>query len=266
MARIRLWTRALVTGASSGIGEAFARELAPRGTALVLVARSGDRLHALAEELRDSHAASVEVLPADLTDAEDLARVEARIRDDDEIVDLLINNAGSGSVGRFVKLDLEREEAQIRLNVVAVMRLTHAALPGMRQRQHGGILNVSSMAGFQPTPTMATYGATKTFVTSFTEAVHEELRGSGVHATVLCPGFTRTRFQAAAGVEEEASAIPDPLWDDATSVARLGLTAVSANRAVAVPGIANRATSAASRVLPTALTRKVVALGSRLGR
>lgn len=266
MAPERIWTRALVTGASSGIGEAFARELAPRGTALTLVARSEDRLRALAAELSEGSMADVEVLPADLTDGADLARVEARIRDDATPIDLLINNAGFGTVGRFVELDLDREEAEIRLNVVAVMRLTHAALPGMRERAHGGVLNVSSMAGFQPTPMMATYGATKTFVTSFTEAVHEELRGSGVHATALCPGFTRTRFQEVAGAEAEASAVPGPLWDDPASVARIGLAAVDANRAIVVPGVANRATSAASRVLPTAVTRKVVALGARLSR
>ena len=140
------------------------------------------------------------MLPADLTDPEQLQTVEDRCHDDDAPIDVLVNNAGFGTFGPFHTLDLDTEVREIQLNVVALVRLTHAAATEMVPRGKGGILNVSSLAGFQPGPSNATYGATKAFVTSFTEAVHEELKGTGVSVTVLCPGFTRTGFQAAANV------------------------------------------------------------------
>jgi len=181
---------ALVTGASAGIGEQLARQLAQRGHDLVLVARDRERLEALAKDVEAEFGAQCEVLSADLTVPAELATVEARARD----VDVLVNNAGFGSFGRFDQLDIDVESREINLNVLALVRLTHAAAGGMTQRGHGGILNVSSLAGHQPGPLNATYSATKAFVTSFTQAVHEELKGTGVAVTALCPGFTHTEF------------------------------------------------------------------------
>lgn len=250
------WKRALVTGASSGIGRAIAEQLAAAGSNLVLVARSEDVLEELAASLRQTTGAEVEVLPADLTDPGELAKVEARVRDLALPVDLVVNNAGFGTFGAFHELDIDREESMIALNVTALVRLSHAAASVMAARGEGGILNVSSLAGNQPLPFNATYGATKAFVTSFGEAVHEELRGTGVHVTTLCPGFTRTGFQETADVQENW--IPDMVWMEAGPVAAAGLKAVADNKAVAVPGLGNRATSALSALLPNAVIRRVV--------
>jgi uncharacterized protein len=199
----RRYTRALITGASSGIGEALARELAARHVDLVLVARSADRLAELADELHRAHDVDVELLPADLTDDDGLQAVEARLRQVDAPIDLLVNNAGVGQVGDFVDLDVDGAQQQIELNILAPVRLAHAALPGLRDRG-GGILNVSSISANQPVPRMATYAATKAFLTSWSESLHEELRGSGVHVTALAPGFTRTGFVDAADAGTEA--------------------------------------------------------------
>jgi len=246
---------ALVTGASSGIGESFARILAERGHDLVLVARDAGRLEALAKELELANNATVQVLPADLTDADQLATVEARCRDRSAPVDLLVNNAGFGTFGPLHTLDVDTEVREIQLNVVALVRLTHAAATEMVERGHGGILNVSSLAGFQPGPSNATYGATKAFVTSFTEAVHEELKGSGVNVTVLCPGFTRTGFQDAADVPAEA--VPGFMWQEADPVAREGLDALAKNKAVSIPGNLNKVLGNFSAVTPHAISRRL---------
>jgi len=224
---------ALITGASIGIGEQFSRQLAQRGHDVVLVARDVARLEALAKEI-EAGGTNAEVLPADLTDAGQLAAVEARAR----TVDVLVNNAGFGSFGAFHTLDIETEMREIGLNVMALVRLTHAAAAGMVERGSGGILNVSSLAGFQPGPSNATYGATKAFVTSFTEAVHEELRGTGVNVTVLCPGFTHTEFQERANAP--ASDVPGFMWQEAPEVARAGLDGLERNKAVVIPGAVNK--------------------------
>lgn len=258
------WSRALVTGASSGIGTVLARQLAADGTDLVVVARSGDTLEELAGELRSAHDVEVEVLVADLTDADGLAAVEARLRDVAQPVDLLVNNAGFGTTGRFVDQDPDTEDREIQLNVAAVVRLTHAALPGMKARERGGILNVSSIASFQPIPNMAVYSATKAFVTSFTEAIHEELSGTGVHVSALCPGFTRTNFVDAADAGDDATKIPEFIWMEPEPVAAAGLRAVAANRATVVPGLQYKLSTGASRVLPSAVTRRVISVASRL--
>ena len=242
---------ALVTGASAGIGEQFARILAERGHDVVLVARDRARLEALAKELEESHGAHCEVLAADLTDPQPLALVEARARD----VDVLVNNAGFGTFGSFHELDIDAEVREINLNVVALVRLTHAAAEAMVERGRGGILNVSSLAGFQPGPSNATYGATKAFVTSFTEAVHEDLSGTGVAVTVLCPGFTHTEFQERAHVP--ASGLPGWMWQDAPEVARAGLDGLARNRAVVIPGTVNKVMGNLSAVTPHAITRRV---------
>lgn len=251
---------ALVTGASSGIGAAFAEALARDQYDLVLVARRADRLEDLAKRLREARPVEVEVLAADLVDPTGIARVVARIEQGPP--DLLVNNAGRGTFGSFADLDPERELDEIRLNVSALVRLTRASLPGMLRRGHGAIVNVSSMAGFQPMPFNATYGATKAFVNSFTEALHEELRDSGIKLQVLCPGFTRTEFQETAGVA--SSVVPGFAWMEADEVVEASLRALERGDLVCVPGAANRVLSAFQRSSPHALTRRVMArLGSR---
>jgi uncharacterized protein len=244
---------ALVTGASAGIGEEFARQLAGRDHDLVLVARDRARLDALAKELSEAHSAHCEVLPADLTDDAQLATVESRARE----VDLLINNAGFGTFGKFYELDLDKELREIQLNVIALVRLTRAAAGAMAERGMGGILNVSSLAGFQPGPMNATYGATKAFVTMFTEAVHEEMRGTGVSISVLCPGFTHTEFQERANAP--ASDVPGFMWQNAPEVARAGLDGVARNKAVIIPGNVNKVLGTMSAMSPHGLSRRLSA-------
>jgi len=238
--------KALVTGASSGIGEAFARLLAARGADLVLVARRDDLLRRLAEELSTRHRVGVEVLPADLTDPGDLERVAGRLTD--EPVDLLINNAGSAAFGPFAEVPPAERLAEIDLNVTALTRLTHAALPDMLRRGRGGVLNVASMAAFTPSPGNAVYGATKAYVAALSESLHAEVIGRGVHVTALCPGFTRT----------DESAGPDLIWLRRQDVARAGLEAVAAGRALCVPGVQYKVALPALRTAPRTLLRTAV--------
>jgi short-subunit dehydrogenase len=257
------WSRALVTGASSGIGDAFARRLAGEGTDLVVVARSADRLDGLAAELRTRHGVDVEVLPADLTDGADVAKIEDRLRVVDRPVDLLINNAGFGTSGAFLDLPVDREDEMIRLNVLALVRLTHAALDAMRGRGRGNVVNISSTGSFQPLPTFATYAATKAFVTSFTEAVHEEVRRDGLGVTVVCPGFTRTNFADVAGAHDQ-SRLPSFVWMTADEVARIGLDAAARNDALCVTGAKNRIAAALVGAMPRRLVRRITGLGARI--
>lgn len=254
---------ALVTGASVGIGHAFAQELAARGHNLVVVARDEARLNDLAKSVAEQHSVNVEVMVADLTDEHALARVEERLRDDAMPIDVLVNNAGFGSFGHFADLDVDVEARMVALNVTALLRLTHAALPGMIARGAGGVLNVSSLAGFQPSARIATYGATKAFVTSFTQAVHEEVLGTGVKVSALCPGFTRTEFQERSG--STGVSLPDFVWQTPEHVAALALDALDRNKAVFIPGALNKVTGYVADALPGAMTRKVTnALSRRL--
>lgn len=253
---------ALVTGASAGIGTALAAGLAARGHDLVLVARRAERLETIATDLRAAHSVDVEVLPADLESDAGVATVEARLGRDDAPVELLINNAGFGTSGPFHELPVAGEEAEIRLNVLALVRLTHAALVPMVERGHGGVINVSSVAAYQPTPDGATYGATKAFVSSFTNAIHEELRGTGVKAMVLAPGFTHTEFHERAMIEAE-SGMPEFLWQSAEEVAEAALKAYERGRSVCVPGAVNVAAAAFSTTLPAGITRRVAGLVTR---
>jgi uncharacterized protein len=246
---------ALVTGASAGIGRAFAEQLAARGYDLVVVARDTARLEALAKELDGAHGATVEVLTADLAAGDGIARVEARVIAEDRPVDVLVNNAGFGTVGTFHELPISKEISEIGLNVVAVARLTHAALPGMVGRGRGGVINVASIAAYQPTPLNATYGATKAFVSSLSQAVHEELAGTGVNCMVLCPGFTRTEFQQRAGID--STEVPNFLWQDAGTVVGHALASFDKGKAVCIPGGLNQATVAFTAALPSNVTRKV---------
>ncbi|GAA1874992.1 SDR family NAD(P)-dependent oxidoreductase [Actinomadura bangladeshensis] len=242
---------ALVTGASSGIGESFARLLAGRGTDLVIVARRAELLDGLARELVERYRVAVEVVAADLTDPAQRAEVEGRLRTDP--VELLVNNAGYGAFGAFEELALDDHLAQIELNVTALVRLTHAALPGMVARGRGGVLNVASMSGFAPSPGSATYGATKAYVASFSESLHAEVAGKGVHVTALCPGFTRTEDEQP-GVHGPA----DLLWLRRDDVARAGLDAVAAGRALSVPGVQYKAALPALKLVPRPLLRAAV--------
>ncbi|MFI0357048.1 SDR family NAD(P)-dependent oxidoreductase [Actinomadura sp. 9N407] len=234
---------ALVTGASSGIGESFARILAGRGADLVIVARRADLLDELARELVERYRVAVEVVAADLTDPAQRGAVERRLREDP--VELLVNNAGYGAFGSFAELPLDDQLREIELNVVALVRLTHVALPAMIARGRGGVLNVASMAGFAPSPGSATYGATKAYVSAFSENLHAEVAGKGVHVTALCPGFTRTDEESEAGL----------LWLRRADVAEAGLDAVSAGRALCVPGAQYKAVLPALRMMPRPLLR-----------
>jgi hypothetical protein len=245
------WERALVTGASGGIGEAFARQLAAAGSHLVLVARSADKLQALADELAAA-GVRVDVLAADLADADQLAHVETRVASVDHSVDLLVNNAGYGFNDQFGEIPVDSEEAEIRVNVVALMRLCHAAARRMPASGGGGILNVSSVAAFQPAPGSANYSATKAYVTSFSQSLHDELKDRGVVVTTLHPGLTRTEFQQRGGYR---IGLPDLFWQSADDVAASGLAAVARGDAVEVPGWHNKVLVSSVRVMPMALQR-----------
>ena len=249
--------RALVTGASSGIGRAIAVELAARSVDLVLVARDESRLRALADELAAAHGVDVEVLPADLTALPDRERVEQRVAEQ-PTVDCVVNNAGWGPYGDLAASDVATEASCVELNVTALTRLTQVAAQTFRVRDHGAILNVSSLSAFQPFPGHATYAATKAFVQSLTEGLHEELAGTGVHVTALCPGYTRTEFHDRA--DWQVDGLPDAAWSRAEDVARAGVDALLANRAVVVPGAANAALAGLSQVTPSVVSRKVTRL------
>ena len=256
------WPVALVTGASSGIGRAIALELASGGSDLVVVARRRDRLEALAAELHATHAVKVDVLVADVTEPDQLARVEDRLRQGDPPVDLLVNNAGRGGHGSFASIPIDAQDDLIRLNVLAPVRLTHAALTRMLPRGRGGVLNVSSISGMQPMPHVATYAATKAYLTHFSQSVHEEVRRQGVTVTALLPGFTRTEFHDSADMSR--SGVPGPAWLKADVVARAGLDAVARGRAQCIPGLGYRVVAGISGITPWALSRRV--LGSVLTR
>ena len=245
---------ALVTGASAGIGEAFARRLARDGYDLRLGARRRDRLETLAAELSAAHGIDAEVLVADLSSHAD-QRVVCDAVTRGPALDLLINNAGFGTGGPYASLPAERELEEIEVNVVALARLARAVLPAMIERKRGGIINVSSMAGFQATPFYATYGATKAFVLHFSEALHEELRGTGVQVLALCPGFTRTEFQGVAKIEPKG--LPEFAWMDAPTVVDQALAALRAGSAVYVNGVLNQVTTVAIRAIPRSLVRRL---------
>jgi short-subunit dehydrogenase len=259
------WTRALVTGASSGIGREVASQLAAAGTELVLVARDAGRLQALADSLHETTGVRAEVLAADLSAPVARAAVERRLAASDAPVDLLVNNAGFGTAGPFAELPVGREEQQVQLNVVAVQRLTSAVLPGMLTRGEGAILNIASVAAFLPTAESATYGATKAFVRSFSDALHDELAGTGVTVTASMPGFTRTEFQERSGWEEQSN-VPAFAWLTAEQVARDSLAGAALGRARVVPGVGYKALVGAAQVVPDGARRWLTARVRRLAR
>lgn len=253
--------RALVTGASSGIGEAFARELAARGADLIVVARRKERLDALASELSARHAVQVDVAEADLTSETDLAGVEGLVRDAG--LDLLVNNAGIGSEGAFHESDGSVQTAILRLNVEALLRLTHAVLPGMVERGRGAVINVSSGMAFLGAPSYATYAASKAFVNSFSEAISEELRDTGVRVQALCPGLIRTEFQERAGVD--SSRFPSLVWMEPGDVVGESLAALERDSVVCVPGLGYRIVTGLTGLVPRAFATRVSSALLRFG-
>lgn len=232
---------ALITGASSGFGESFARLLAKEKAPLILVARSKDKMEALAASLREASGVDVRVMPADLADRESLHALIERVRREELRVETLINNAGFGMLGRFGEVPESELTGCVRLNAEAPMILARAFLPGMIARRYGGILNVASSASFQPTPYMAIYGATKAFLLSLSESLWAESRRYGVRVTCLCPGPAKTGFQDRAGMSGEAflDYIPG-MWLTSEAIARAGLKALKAGKPVCLPGIPNR--------------------------
>ena len=240
----------LVTGASAGLGAEFARQCARRGDELVLVARRRDRLDALAEEVGRAHA-----IEADLSQPGASARLLGEVEERGLTVSTLINNAGFGLHGRVAGLDAGRQREMIDLNCGALLDLTRAVLPAMIERKSGGILNVASTAAFQPGPGMAVYFATKAFVLSLTEALHEEVKPHGIKVSALCPGPTKTEFGEVAGFGGNGAF--DKLSMDSPTVVRAGLRGLERNKAVVIPGAVNKAGAISARFVPRALVRKI---------
>ena len=243
---------ALVMGATSGIGQAFCRELAERGDNLVIVARHRARLENVSDELRARHSIKVEILAADLSKRVQLRRVAERVADRDRPIDLLVNNAGFAMSKSLLKGDLADEEAMLDVLCRAVLVLSHAGALSMRDRGRGHIINVSSVAGFLP---MGTYSAAKAWCTVFTEALAQELSGSGVSATALCPGFTRTEFHERADLD--MSRMPKAMWLEADGLVRACLDDVRAGRVISVPGVQYKVIAGIAQVVPHSLLRAV---------
>ncbi|PSL02383.1 hypothetical protein CLV30_11036 [Haloactinopolyspora alba] len=241
---------ALITGPTAGIGLAFARALAARGHDLVLVARDASRLDAVAAELRGAYGVGVEVVPADLSS--ETEPVEKRLRDTSAPVDLLVNNAGFALRKPFLVNDVADEEQMLDVLVRAVLRLTHAALPGMIERGHGAVVNVSSVAGWVP---RGTYSAAKAWATSFSEGLAPQLAGTGVRVMALAPGYTRTEFHDRA--EMDMSSLPSWLWLDADALVKTALRDLDRGKDVSVPGTAYKVAAAALPLLPRRLVRSV---------
>ena len=241
---------ALITGASAGLGAEFARQLSKRGHALVLAARRKDRIDALAKELGNARAVAI-----DLSEPGAAEQLMANVEAAGEQVETLINNAGFGLIGRFAKRDPERLREMIDLNVGTLTDLCRLVAPGMIERGSGGILNVASTAAFQPGPNMAVYFATKAYVLSFTEALHEELKPHDVRVSCLCPGPTRTEFGEVAGFG--GSGIFDRVAMEAPEVVAAGLKGLDKNKAVVVPGLTNKIGAASTRFAPRKVVRKI---------
>ena len=249
---------ALVTGPSAGIGRVLALRLAERGHDLVLVARDQERLRALADELSRSHGATSEVLVADLSDRSGMALVEDRLTDESRPVDLLVNNAGFGLKRRFSHNSVDQEQAALDILVTAVMRLTHAALGPMTARGSGGIINVASVAAYQP---RGSYSAAKAWVTTFGAWASQEYAAQGVHIMTLCPGFTRTEFHQRMDVARES--VPRPLWLDVDRVVDEALADWDAGKRLSIPSKRYKLITAVSRHTPTAMLQRFQSLGRR---
>lgn len=237
----------------------MAHILGRAGVPMVLVARRGDRLEALAQKY-----GNVEVIVADLLRDEDVARVAARISDSTlPEIDLVVNNAGFGTSGSMHRIDVDRLANEVKLNVIALTRLTHAAANAMCPRKHGYILNVSSSASFQASPGLAVYSATKAYVTSFTEGVALELRGAGIKVTALCPGLTKTEFQQNSNTTGAATSFPAFAWTGVSMVAQAGLDGVAKGKIIVVPGVLYKVLVGISNAIPRSLSRKITQIITR---
>ena len=250
---------ALITGASSGIGEEFAHALAARGMGAVLVARSDDKLRALAAELANRYGVRAEVIAADLGREGGTGRVAAATAERGLTVDLLVNNAGFGTYGAFETLSPERERAEILLNVAALVDLSHAFLPAMLDRGAGAIVNVASTAAFQPLPYMTVYAETKAFVLSFSQGLRAECRGRGVRVLALCPGPVRTAFFDTMRGDQAGGSLPFARYASAERVVGTGLRALERDRSYVIPDATNWVLAHAARVAPFGLVTRLAA-------
>jgi len=241
---------ALITGATAGIGKSFAQQLASRGYNLVLVARNQDRLAQLANQLKQEHKVNVDLIIADLSDRKDIGEVACRAAAED--IDLVVNNAGFGIKQNFVGGELSAEENLLEVLVTAVMKVTHAALPGQVKRNRGGVINVSSVAGWLSS---GTYSAAKAWVTTFSESLATQLKAKNVHVMALCPGYTRTEFHQRANMH--ISTIPNWMWLDVDRVVEKALKDFFANKPVSVPGIQYKFLSFVAQYLPRPLVRVI---------
>ncbi|WP_175965642.1 SDR family NAD(P)-dependent oxidoreductase [Burkholderia sp. BCC0322] len=245
---------ALVTGASSGIGRAFAYALAERGARLLLVARSHDKLRDLAAELRRDHACDANFLTVDLSAADAVNTIDRHLKATGMFVDVLINNAGFAAYGRFETIPLTRQRDEVLVNCIAAVELTHLLLPGMQARSDGAVINVASTAAFQPDPYMAVYGATKAFLLSFSEAVWAENRHRGIRVVALCPGATQTAFFDVVGAKEAAVGVPMPV----ANVVQDALRALDRNLSYRVVGARNRLLANLQRLLSRQMSARLV--------
>lgn len=256
---------ALITGASAGIGAELARVFAAHGFNIVLTARRADRLSALSEELRARHRIQVRSLPADLARPETPAGLLAALKDDGVSVDALINNAGFAVPGDYRDTSWEAQREFLQVLVTAPCELAHRLLAGMTQRGYGRILNVASVAGLMPGAASHTlYGGAKAMLIKLSQSLHSEQKGTGVHVTALCPGFTYTEFHDVTGTREEMRRIPQVMWLSAERVARDGYAAVMKNQAVCVPGVQYKAITALARLLPLGAGHQVAQIRSRI--
>lgn len=255
------YSTALITGASGGIGETFAWQLAAAGSDLILVARSQDKLEELATDLRRRHQRRVEVIPLDLSVPGAGQKLLDEVAQRGLQVDLLVNNAGFGGAGDFHTQPAGRDQEMIAVNVSTVVDLTHAFLPAMVAARHGGVINIASMAGFQPMPFMSVYGATKAFVISFTEGLWAEYRGRGVRFLAVCPGPVETGFFEATGNDKLRSTIPSAIVMKPEPVVAGSLKALAAGQPVFIPGVSNRFAAQFPRLLPR---RAVAAMMGRV--
>jgi uncharacterized protein len=249
----------LVTGASSGIGAAIARELASRGHSVTLVARREERLKSLATELETEHRVPAEVIACDLGDEAARESLATELRNRGRAVEVLINNAGFGHQADFARSPHKRMVEMVRINVEAVVDLTSRFLTGMVDRGRGSVINIASTAAFQPLPGSAVYAASKSFVLSFSEAIRTELRGSGVSVTAVCPGPVRTEFMDVAGFEEGVQDnTPSIVWMSPEDLARHAVEGAAHDRRVVVPGALNRAGALAGQHSPRAVALPLI--------
>lgn len=255
---------ALITGASSGIGAAFARRLASQGYNLVLVARREKRLRTLSEEMQGQFNVEAQVFPADLSHPLDLERLEKRTAEIANL-EMLINNAGFGAPGKFMEMQVEKNIEMIQVHVIATVRLCRAALPAMIARGRGWIINVSSIAAFMASPRNATYCATKAYLNLFSQGLQDELTDTGVRVQALCPGLTHTEFHERPGSESYKTKIPEVLWMKAEDVVEKSLESLNRDQVICIPGFKNRLFVAVMRNrLGARLTRMVTARFQKL--